>query len=188
MLLVTRILLEAFVWFLTESIHTSTDQRLSRINITEDRISSPSGGLTNGRGPSPLISNISPNSVNNPLYHDSPAHSNRFSPIYKPNASPTFRAPSSPSHSPTVFKTSSSPLLNSSSAYKSSPSPAHSPLAFKHSSSPISSPAFQQNGGNHFESTSRHFDSCRLRRGSVDVIDEGKGGAVDTSSNVRGKT
>jgi hypothetical protein len=77
--------------------------------------------------------------------------------------------------------------LNSSNPYKSSPSPAHSPLAFKHSPSPIGSPTFQQNGGNHFESTSRHFGSNGMRRGSVDVLDEGKGGAVDTTSNVRGK-
>lgn len=186
--LVTRTLLEAFVCFLTESSHSSLDQRLSRMNITEDRVGSPSCGLTNGRGPSPIISNSSPSSVNSPLYRDSPVHSSRFSPIYKPNASPTFRVPSSPSQSPTGFKTSSSPLLNSSSAYKSSPSPAHSPLAFKHLPSPINSPTFQQNGGNHFESTSRHFESSRLRRGSVDVLDEGKGGAVDTSSNVRGET
>ncbi|KDR11639.1 Filamin-A [Zootermopsis nevadensis] len=151
----------------------------------EDRIGSPSCGLTNGRGPSPIMSNSSPSPVNSPLYRDSPVHSNRFSPIYKPNVSPTFRLPSSPSQSPTGFKTSSSPLLNSSSAYKSSPSPAHSPLTFKHSPSPAHSPAFQQNDGNHFESTSRYFESSRLRRSSVDVLDEEKGGAVDTSSNVR---
>lgn len=158
------------------------------MNITEDRIGSPSCGLTNGRGPSPIMSNSSPSPVNSPLYRDSPVHSNRFSPIYKPNVSPTFRVPSSPSQSPTGFKTSSSPLLNSSSAYKSSPSPAHSPLTFKHSPSPAHSPAFQQNDGNHFESTSRYFESSRLRRSSADVLDEEKGGAVDTSSNVRGKT
>jgi hypothetical protein len=96
--------------------------------------------------------------------------------------------PSSPSQSPTGFKTSSSPLLNSSNAYKSSSSPAHSPLVFKHSPSPVSSPTFQHNGGSHFESTSRHFESSRIRRGSVDALDDRKGDAVDTTSNVRGKT
>ncbi|XP_069676636.1 filamin-A isoform X2 [Periplaneta americana] len=134
-------------YFTEENSHSSLEQRLSRTHIVEDRISSPSR-LTNGRGPSPIISNNSPSPVNSPMYRESP-----FSPIYKVS--------SSPSHSPT------SPLLNSSNAYKSSPSPAHSPLVFKHSPSPASSP------------------TPRARRGSVDLLDEGRGGAVDTTSNVR---
>ncbi|XP_023727803.1 filamin-C isoform X3 [Cryptotermes secundus] len=168
-----------------DNSRSSIDQRLSRTHITEERIGSPSYGLTNGRGPSPIISNSSPSPVNSPLYRDSPIHGSRFSPIYKPNASPTFRTPSSPSQSPTGFKTSSSPLLNNSNVYKSSPSPAHSPLGFKHSPSPVGSPTFQHNGGNHSESTSRRFESHGMRRGSVDGLDEGKGGAVDTTSNVK---
>ena len=172
----------------TENSHSSIDQHLSRTHITEDRISSPSYGLTNGRGPSPIISNSSPSPVHSPMYRDSPVHSRPFSPIYNPNTSPTFRVPSSPSQSPTGFKTSSSPLINSSNAYKSSSSPAHSPLVFKHSPSPVSSPSFQHNGRSHFESTSRHFESSRIRRGSVDALDDRKGNAVDTTSNVRGKT
>jgi hypothetical protein len=185
--IVTRLLCKGSFWYLTDNSRSAIDQRLSRTHIVEDRIGSPSYGLTNGRGPSPIISNSSPSPVNSPLYRDSPVHGSRFSPIYKPNASPTFRMSSSPSQSPTGFKTSSSPLLNNSSTYKSSPSPAHSPLTFKHSPSPIGSPTFQHNGGNQFERTSGHFDGTGMRRGSVDILDEGKGGAVDTTSNVRGQ-
>ncbi|PSN34737.1 hypothetical protein C0J52_17745, partial [Blattella germanica] len=172
--------------YFREENRSSLEQRLSRTHIVEDRISSPSR-LTNGRGPSPIISNNSPSPVNSP-YRDSPVHNSPFSPIYKPNASPTFKV-TSPSPSPTGFKSSSSPLLNSSNVYKSSPSPAHSPLVFKHSPSPVGSPTFHHNGGSHFESSSssRHFESNRVRRGSVDMLDDGKGGAVDTTSNVRGE-
>ncbi|XP_049948482.1 filamin-A [Schistocerca serialis cubense] len=167
-------------YFSTELGFSSLDHRLNRTHISEERISSPSRGLANGRGPSPVIQN-SPSPIGGALHHDreksSPNHSSPtafnkpgFSPIYKPGttSSPTFNkiASNSPIHSPTHFKSSSR----------------QSPQAFK---SPIHSPTLQYNGNsNHYETQSRHFESSnsRVRRGSLDLLDD-KG--VDTSSNVR---
>ncbi|XP_068086528.1 filamin-A isoform X1 [Anabrus simplex] len=115
---------------------SSLEQRFSRTHL-EERTSSPSRGLTNGRGPSPVVrSSPSPTPYRE---RSSPA----FSPIYSP----------SPSRSP----------VNSPLGFKSSPSPIHNGTT------------------SHFES--RHQET-RTRRGSVDLLDEGRG-TVDTSSNVR---